>query len=161
MRCTAALPVLSIVMVAGCTPQPAIDLEAERNALMTADRAWFEAYAASENPADAFVAQLVDNATLLPPNAPLAQGREAIHAVISDLEAMPGFSVTWEPNAAEVGSGGDLGYTIGSYQMKMEGPDGPMTIDGKYLTVWQKQADGTWRVIADMFNANGPPAPQM
>ena len=37
----------------------------------------------------------------------------------------------------------------------------PITIDGKYITVWKKQSDGTWRVTADMFNANGPPTPQM
>ncbi len=161
MRCTTALSSLSLVLAAGCTPQPTVDLDAERNALMSADRAWAEAYAASDSPAEAFVAQLVDDATLLPPDAPLAQGTEAIRTVINELEAMPGFSVTWGPDMAEVGSGGGLGYTIGSYQMQMEGPEGAMIIDGKYLTVWQKQADGTWMVIADMFNANGPPGTQM
>ena len=43
----------------------------------------------------------------------------------------------------------------------MEGPEDPISIDGKYMTVWKKQSDGTWRVTADMFNANGPPDPQM
>jgi ketosteroid isomerase-like protein len=161
MRFTAALSSLTLVMVVGCSPQPEIDVDAERNALMSADRAWFEAYSASDSPADAFVDQLVDNASLLPPGAPLAQGKEAVRTVISELEAMPGFSVTWGPDAAEVGSGGDLGFTIGSYEMKMEGPEGPMMIDGKYITIWKKQSDGTWRVTADMFNANGPPTPQM
>jgi hypothetical protein len=54
-----------------------------------------------------------------------------------------------------------MGYTIGTYEMQMEGPDGPITIDGKYLTVWKRQPDDTWLVTADMFNANGPPTPQM
>jgi ketosteroid isomerase-like protein len=148
-------------MVVGCSPQPEIDVDAERNALMSADRAWFEAYSGSDSPADAFIEQLVDNASLLPPDAPLAQGKEAIRVVIMELEAMPGFSITWGPDAADVGSGGDLGFTVGSYEMKMDGPEGPMRIDGKYITVWRKQLDGTWRVTADMFNANGPPTPQM
>jgi ketosteroid isomerase-like protein len=43
----------------------------------------------------------------------------------------------------------------------MDGPDGPISIDGKYMTVWKKQSDGTWRVAADMFNANGSPSRQM
>ena len=157
----AAMSSLTLLMVVGCTGQPSVDLDAERAALMRADASWFESYAASDSPADAFTAQVVDNASLLPPDAPLARGKEAIHAVITELEAMPGFSVRWRPDAAEVGTGGDLGYTIGSYQMHMEGPDGPMRVKGKYLTVWQKQADGTWMVIADMFNANGPPTAQM
>jgi ketosteroid isomerase-like protein len=161
MRITASLSSVTLLLMVGCSPQPEIDLDAARDALMSADRAWFEAYSASENPPDAFVDELVDDAYLLPPDAPLARGKEAIRAVIAELEAMPGFSVSWGPEAAQVGNGGDLGYTIGSYEMKMEGPDGPISIDGKYITVWRKQSDGTWRVTANMFNANGPPNPQM
>jgi ketosteroid isomerase-like protein len=156
-----ALSSLTLVMALGCSYQPAIDLDAERNALMSADRAWSEAYAASESPADVFAAQVLENGSLLPPDAPLAQGREAIHAAIAGLEAMPGFSVTWSPSAADVGSGGDLGYTMGTYEINVESPEGPVTIIGKYLTIWKKQADGTWMVTADMFNADGPPTPQM
>jgi ketosteroid isomerase-like protein len=161
MRITASLSSVTLLVMVGCSPQPEVDLEAARNALISADRAWFEAYSVSESPPDAFVDGLVDNAQLLPPDAPLAQGKEAIRAVIAELEAMPGFSVTWSPASAEVADGGDLGYTIGTYEIKMEGPDGPISIDGKYLTIWKIQADGTWRVTADMFNADGPPNPQM
>lgn len=103
----------------------------------------------------------MEDATLLPPDAPLAEGREAIRGVIEMLEGMPGFSVSWAPVAADVGSGGDLGYTRGTYEMTMDGPDGPMTIVGKYLTIWKKRADGTWMMTADMFNADAPPAGSM
>ena len=161
MRIAAALSSLTLVVVAGCSTQAAIDIEAERNALMDADRAWFGAYSASDDPAEAFVANLLDDASLLPPDAPLAQGKDAVRAVINQLEAMPGFAVTWSPDAADVGSGGDLGYTRGTYQMRLDGPDGPMTIDGKYITVWKKQPDGTWLVTADMFNADAPAVPNM
>jgi ketosteroid isomerase-like protein len=160
MRATTALSLLAMAVV-GCSPQPAIDLAAERDALMNADRAWAEAYAASESPADVFVGQVTDDATLLPPDAPLAAGKEAIHAAMSGLEATPGFSVTWSPVAAEVGSGGDLGFTRGTYHIELDGPDDRLAIDGKYLTIWKKQQDGTWKVIADMFNADGPPTPLM
>jgi len=33
----------------------------------------------------------------------------------------------------------------------------PATEKGKYLTVWKKQADGSWKVIEDMFNSDLPP----
>jgi ketosteroid isomerase-like protein len=33
-----------------------------------------------------------------------------------------------------------------------------LTIIGKYLAVWKKQPDGSWLVVADMFNAESPPA---
>lgn len=160
MRSATALSLLALAIV-GCTPQPAIDLDAERDALMSADRAWAEAYAVSENPADVFVGEFTDGGVLLPPDAPLSEGKEAVHAAISGLEAMPGFSVTWGPETAEVGSGGDLGFTRGTYHIEVDGPDGPLAIDGKYLTLWKKQPDGTWKVVADMFNADGPPMPRM
>ena len=145
---------------AGEAPAPEVDLEAERASLMQADEAWFEAYSTSDNPADVFVTLVVDDAYFLPPDAPLARGKEAIRAIIADLEAMPGFSIAWGPLAAEVGSAGDLGFTIGAYEMTVDGPDGtPIRIVGKYLTVWEKQSDGTWMVAADTFNADGPPSP--
>ena len=59
---------------------------------------------------------------------------------------------------AEVSSGADLGYTIGTYHMTLPGSDGSLdAIDGKYLTIWKRQSDGKWKVAVDMFNTNGPP----
>ncbi len=158
-----------LLLVVGCAAPaeppaepatPQIDLAAEREALMQADRSWAADYAASDDRAAAFTNLMLDDAYLLPPDAPIAHGKEEIGGVVAMLEGMPGFSITWEPTTAKVGQAGDLGYTIGTYEMAMEGPDGsPMTIVGKYLTVWEKQPDGSWKVTADMFNADAPPAP--
>jgi ketosteroid isomerase-like protein len=42
--------------------------------------------------------------------------------------------------------------------MEFQDPEGnPVVIDGKFMTIGKKQADGGWRVAVDMFNANGPP----
>ncbi len=160
MRLATVLP-CSVVLLAGCTAPPALDLEAERNALMNADRSWYEAYSVSQDPVQAFADKVVDDAVLLPPDAPIAEGKDAIRSAIAGLVAMPGFTVSWMPAAADVGSGGDLGYTRGTYEMSFDGPDEPVHIVGKYLTVWKKQADGTWMVVADMFNADAPMAPTM
>lgn len=165
MRHLLSVASVFVLLTAGCAapgeaPAPEVDLAAERASLMEADRAWFEEYAASDNGPDTFVNRVLDDANLLPPDAPIARGKEAIRDVIAMLEAMPGFSITWRASAAEVGSGGDLGYTMGTYEITMDGPEGtPIRIDGKYLTVWQKQSDGAWMVTADMFNADGPPSP--
>ena len=162
MRLILPLTLSSLLLTVGCAsseaPAPDIDLEAERASLMMADRDWFQAYSMSDSPVDVFVEALLDDAHLLPPAAPLASGKDAVAAVIASLEAMPGFSIQWSPTLADVGGSVDLGYTMGTYEMRLEGPDGqPMKIDGKYITVWKKQADGSWKVTADMFNADGPP----
>ncbi len=164
-KALAATPLALLMALGSAAPEPApaappeIDLEAESAALMAADRAWFEAYSASDSPADVFAEQVVEDAALLPPEAPLTQGREAIREVIANLEAIPGFSVTWSPSFARVAEAGDLGYTIGAYEMTMAPEGQAVRLVGKYLTVWSRQADGTWMVTADMFNADGSPSP--
>ncbi len=135
-------------------PEPVIDLAAERESLMGADRAWAEAYATSDDPVEVFAMNVINGAYLLPPGAPMAKGREAIREVIGGLEAMEGFSVTWEPSDAVVSDGADLGYTVGSYEMTVPSEGGMAQIVGKYLTVWERQEDGSWMVSADMFNAD-------
>lgn len=150
-----------LVLALGCAPQPAapppelvIDLEAERSSLMAADLAWSQAYSTSEEPADVFAGNVVDDSYLLPPGAPMVRGKVNIREFIAGLEASPEFSVSWSPTAATVSADGDMGYTVGGYQMTMAPEGAPTQIDGKYLTVWKKQADGSWMVSADMFNAN-------
>ncbi len=166
MRNLLSVTSVCLLLALGCAPaptppepEPVVDLEAERASLMVADQAWFEAYSTSETPADVFAGNVVDDSYLLPPGAPMSKGRESIREAIAGLEAMDGFSITWAPSAAQVGGDAQMGYTIGTYEMKMAPEGSPITINGKYLTVWEKQTDGSWMVSADMFNANGPPEP--
>ena len=133
-----------------------IDPAAAKAALMEADRAWYRAYAASDDPLGATVGQFLEDSRVLAPDAPIAVGKDAVAALFGELESMPGFSLRWEPTHADVGSGNDLGYTIGTYHMEFQGPDGNLiTDDGKYLSVWKRGADGEWMVAVDMFNGNG------
>lgn len=132
--------------------------EAQATALMEVDRAMAEAESTSGSPLDAFMTHTTDDVIALAPDVPMARGKEATRAVFAEMYAMPGFSLTWTPSMADMS--GDLGYTIGSYHMEFQDSEGqPLAVDGKYMTVWEQQADGTWKVAVDMFNANGPPEP--
>jgi ketosteroid isomerase-like protein len=163
MRQLLAVTAVSLFLAFGCVPAeepPAqeVDLEAERASLMEADRAFFAAYSTSDSPLDALMSHFVDDAHVLPPDAPMARDKEEIRAVFAGLEAFPEFSLTWSPSTAD--AGGDLGYTIGTYHMEFQDPEGALlAIDGKYMTVWKKQPDGTWKVAVDMFNADGAATP--
>ena len=163
MRRLLALPAVSLFLAFGCSPaaeQPAqeADPDAERAALIEADRAMFEAYSTSDSPLDALMAHFLDDANVLPPDAPIARGKEESRAIFAALEAMPGYSLTWSPSKGD--ASGDLGYTIGTYRIEIQDPAGnPLAIDGKYMTVWKKQPDGTWKVSVDMFNADGAAQP--
>jgi len=165
MRQLLVLVAVTLLLTLGCTAAvessgQEIDLEAERSLLLETDRAQAEAYSTSENPLDTIFASFADDARVLAPGIPMAEGREASRAVFEKLRSLPGYSLEYSPVIAEVGGAADLGYTIGTYHMKLPGSDGIIAdIDGKYLTIWKRQPDGTWKVAVDMFNANGPPVP--
>jgi ketosteroid isomerase-like protein len=56
-----------------------------------------------------------------------------------------GFRLSWEPTRAEISRGGKLGYTWGRYHSNFNGK----TREGTYMSVWEKQPDGTWKVLFD------------
>jgi len=56
-----------------------------------------------------------------------------------------GFTLTWEPARAEISRGGKLGYTWGRYRSLFNGKPR----EGAYVRVWEKQQDGSWKVLFD------------
>jgi ketosteroid isomerase-like protein len=131
------------------------DTESARAALRSVDAQW------AQTPPDVerFVSFFAEDGTFLPPNAPAAKGKEAIRAFVSELVTRPGFAVNWQATEAGVSGAGDLGYTLGRYELRLNDPDGkPLTDRGKYVTVWKKQVEGAWKVVADIFNSDLPPA---
>jgi ketosteroid isomerase-like protein len=65
-----------------------------------------------------------------------------------------GTALTWRPVYAAVAGSRDLGFTIGEYTATGRGPSGAAVQRfGKYLTVWQRQPDGTWKFVVDGGNA--------
>ena len=151
--------VTALVGMVGCaSPPPApppVDLDAARQELMDADRAWSE----TGTDVDEFITYFADDPVFLPFEAPRIDGVEAIHEFVTGLTQMPGFSLSWEATSAHVSEDATLGYSLGTFEMTLDDAEGnPTSIEGKYLTVWQKQADGQWKVTADTFNEDAPPS---
>lgn len=117
--------------------------------LLETDRA-FAKYSADSGAVAAFAMYLAENAVQMPNGAPPITGRDSIvHAMSSG----PDFSLLWEPMHAEVAASGELGWTWGIYEAHFRTGEGEeVTSAGKYLNVWRKQADGSWKVIVDMGN---------
>ena len=69
-----------------------------------------------------------------------------------------GTSLTWHPVFAWVTGSEDIGFTVGDYIATLRGPSGAAVQRfGKYLTVWQRQRDGTWKFVVD----GGNPTPKI
>ena len=96
-----------------------------------------------------------DDATLLLPNSPIVHGISGIKSAFTGIAQDPHFSLSFQGDKAEVA--GNLGYTQGHYAMTVSDPKGNAFNDtGKYLTVWKKQADGSWKASEVMMNSDLP-----
>lgn len=68
------------------------------------------------------------------------------------------YQLTWTPTDAMMSPDGDMGYTWGHFEGKSKDANGnPVLTSGRYITVWRKQPDGTWKVVLDA-GANDAPA---
>lgn len=120
-------------------------------AVRQADRD-FAALSAARNPHDAFVAYAAPTGVVMggPEYGP-DEISMAFEGGVGTLE--------WGPIAAGAAASGDLGYTIGYAVRKAPQPDGTeRTAYSKYLTIWQRQADGVWKYVADGGTSRPAPA---
>ena len=119
------------------------------------DEHWSKAAATKD--VDLTIAFYSDDAIVLPPNAASAATKEAIRNVWKDLLATPGLSITWQPDRVQLAKSGEMAWVNGTYELTMNDPSGkPVSDHGKYLEVWEKQADGKWKCRADMWNTDLP-----
>jgi ketosteroid isomerase-like protein len=60
------------------------------------------------------------------------------------------YQLTWTPTDAVMGPSGDMGYTWGHFEGRSKDANGyPVVTTGRYMTIWRKQADGSWKVVLD------------
>jgi uncharacterized protein (TIGR02246 family) len=150
------LATVLVLAASGCAPQ--VDIEAERAAIRElTDVEWMEAGQAKD--LDRWVSFHTDDALLFLPNAPLVTGKEAIRAVVSDLLSTPGYEGSWETTKVEVARSGDLAYSYGPQETTVNDAEGnPVTDRQKWVAVWKKQPDGSWKCAVLILNSDGPAA---
>jgi uncharacterized protein (TIGR02246 family) len=123
---------------------------ADEQAIRALDTAWD--HAAQAKDLDKTISFYADDASMLPPNMPIANGKDAIRAVWSQLLSANGVSITFAPSKIVVSKSGDLAYEIGAFQSTANDAQGkPASSTGKFVVAWQKRA-GQWKAVADIFN---------
>jgi ketosteroid isomerase-like protein len=149
---------LTTLLLVGCQqapPTPPDTHDADVQAIKNTEADWQKA----GNDLDKVVSFYADDAALLPPNSPIATGKEAIKAVWKSLVTDKNYALTFgsATGRVDVAKSGEIAYSRGTYSLTMSDPKGkPVTDKGKYLTVFKKQADGSWKAIEDMFNSDTP-----
>ncbi len=125
-------------------------MNAEAMALARVDDDW--SLAAASRDGEKVASFYAEDGVAYPPNVPEAIGRAAAKKVWAYF-ADPTFSISWKTLNAEVS--GDFGYTRVAYENSFKRSKGKTVQQkGKYLCVWKKQGDGTWKAIHHMWNAD-------
>ncbi len=142
---------VSVLMLVGVTASATDDTGTRAKALAKLDDDW--SAAAGTRDAKSVASFYAEDAIAYPPNEPMAIGKAAAEKVWARYFADPTYRISWKTAHADVN--GVLGYTTGTYEESFKGPDGK-TVNGKgkYVCVWRKQSDGTWKAIHDTWNTD-------
>jgi len=113
--------------------------------------------ALNQGSADAWAGVFSEDAVQMPPNAPPNVGRATIRAWGQAFLAPVRLEFALE--VAEVQVAGDWAFERGTYRIRVspKAGGGPFEDVGKYITIYQRQADGAWLTARDIWNSSNPP----
>lgn len=119
----------------------------------------FDTYAASVNAGDlqTWIELWDENGMSLPPDALAKAGKSTLFA--DNVEAFKSLKFDMKICCEEAAISGNFGFVRGQFSYTVKPKDGsgsPFDLKGKFLTVFRKQADGTWRIYRDMYNRDAP-----
>ena len=117
--------------------------------LLRADSA-FAGISVSHGARAAFLAFASEGAVAFGGGARMSEGRDAIASGFDGFPA--GAVLEWWPVSAEIARSGDLGCTVGEAMITS------LHHYSKYLTIWKRQRDGSWKFVADGGNVRPAPA---
>ena len=147
----------TVQVLSGCADVTApADAASDEAALKAATNAWLAAYNAGD--VEKIVSLYADDGVLMPPHAPVANGKAAIRAFITaDTAGAKAAGVKLVNGTSTVGVIGDTGWEAGSYTAT--DAKGATVDGGSYMSVSRK-VNGQWLYVRDIYNSDRPlPAP--
>ncbi len=150
--------VFTAVVLTGCTETTATsNNDADVKALKDIEAQWNKDFEAKD--ASKLILHYADDAVLMNSGMAVAKGKQAIQKSLTDLVGAPGFSLKFEADRVEVSKSGDIGYTQGHYTLTMtdSATKQPVNDHGSYVTIYKKQADGSWKAVQDAAISEVPP----
>ena len=131
-----------------------MDPRAERQRLLERDAQW-ATLAAEGRDIERILDFWTHDAVVYPPGLPVVAGKAALRAYVQASLAIPGFHLTWTSSDARISPDGQLAYLVGENAVTVPGPAGEMvTMRGRAVTIWRREADGEWRCAVDIWNAH-------
>jgi ketosteroid isomerase-like protein len=114
--------------------------------------------ATAEKGVDGWAAYFAPNGSMLSDTSKPTTGHEDIRKAMEPAFKDPSFSLRWQPTNAGIMIPGIIGYTVGRWERSRKNKEGKlMKWTGTYSTTWKKQPDGSWKIVLDTGNPDGPP----
>ena len=146
---------IAIIALISCG-EPQVDTKAEGEKIMQISRDWSKS--AATDSIDKVLSYWADDAVVMSPGEAPIKGKKAIREMVEGASKIPGFKISWEPLSVSVSKSGDMAYLIEQNQITVNDSTGkPITAFNKSVTIWRKEADGSWKNIVDMWNADASP----
>jgi ketosteroid isomerase-like protein len=124
-------------------------MEKEEELIISTDMS-FSDYSVKHGFTEAFMLFAADKAVLLRKNSMPIKGTDSLTVLYGKMDDSK-IELSWEPLFVKVSKSGDLGYTYGKYTLLNKGTKSEPE-HGTYVTIWEKQDDGSWKWILDSGN---------
>jgi len=132
------------------------DADAARAEIERLGRQWEEA--ANTGQVDRLVDLYAPDAVILPPGGPSIEGTATIRELFRQEFERFDTRIAFTNQAIEVE--GDMAYRRGRYVWRgtPRGSGQALESTNKFLEVWKRQPDGSWKIAVDMWNQADSPA---
>jgi uncharacterized protein (TIGR02246 family) len=145
---------LLLFLLFGCSDDPQVTSSQEEDVAAITAVSKARAQAFNESDAQGIAVHFTEDAILMAPGAPAAQGREAVAAYYQSI--FDEYKPVLESYYEEVEVSGDMAYGRGEAKVTLTPREGgpTTTSTSKYLNILQRQPDGSWQTTHDAWNAN-------
>lgn len=163
---SSAIFVFVVLAFVACAPPPAEEVvveepdttEADIEAIRQVDDRMVEA--TNSGDIEAWLAVYTEDTVVMPPNEPVVVGRDAVRAWAQQMFDQLDMEDT--VSIQEIQVAGDWAFMRATYNFRTTPKAGgeSMEVTGKYLAIFSRQPDGSWRLARLVWNTDNPPPQQ-
>ena len=146
------LIILLVLSLYGCGPgsnhsNGDVDLEADEEAIIKNWKDWPEKVRSGNVDSASFYWS--EDATLMAQGQPTMKGKDQIKQLMSFMQKMPGFKMTWDdhPTDIQISPDGQMAYLFAKNELTRSDSSGKeIKVVNQAVQIWKKDKDGNWKV---------------
>ncbi|WP_425077840.1 YybH family protein [Psychroserpens sp. S379A] len=144
---------ITTMLFYSCSNEPKIGYKTEGEELMQFSRDWSNLVKTGDM--EKIMAGWTEESVMMAPGLPPLKGKKQIQNYLIEGSKIPGFAIRWEPLEVHISKSGDMAYMIERNEVKVNDSIGnPIFTYNKVVTIWEKQEDGSWKNVVDIWNDN-------